>query len=97
MRNILNILSAAKKIIKELKDFIFENYYRQIGFTKENSYYSMKHRKKKDLSLFATKLIEKIPAASNTKDFNQSFLKNKSRKLVKQSKIIVQQRKTLGN
>ena len=31
--------------IKELRDFIFENYYRRIGFTKENSYYSMKHQK----------------------------------------------------
>ena len=57
---ILNIHSAIKKMkIKELKDFIFENYYRQIEFTKENSYYSMKHQKKKDLLLLATKLIEK--------------------------------------
>ena len=30
----------------ELKDFFFENYYRRIGFSKENSYYSMKHQKK---------------------------------------------------
>ena len=41
--------------IKELRDFIFKNYYRKIGFTKENSYYSMKHQKKKDLLLLATK------------------------------------------
>ena len=32
--------------IKE-RDFIHENYYRQIRFTKENSYYSMKCQKKK--------------------------------------------------
>ena len=32
--------------VKELKDFIFENYYRQIGFTKEKSYYSNKRQKK---------------------------------------------------
>ena len=57
---ILNIHSAIKKMkIKELKDFIFENYYRQIEFTKQNSYYSMKHQKKKDLLLLAPKLIEK--------------------------------------
>ena len=41
---ILNILSAIKKMtVKELKDFIFKSYYRGIGFTKENSYYSMSH------------------------------------------------------
>ena len=45
--------------IKNLKNFIFENYYRQIGFTNENSSYSMKHQKKKDLLLLATKLINK--------------------------------------
>ena len=57
---ILNIHSAIKKMkIKELKDFIFENYYRQIEFTKQNSYYSMKHQKKKDLLLLGPKLIEK--------------------------------------
>ena len=39
---ILNIPSALKKItIKELKGFIFENYYRQFGILKENNYYSM--------------------------------------------------------
>ena len=39
---ILNILSAIKKMtIKELKGFFFKNYYRQIGFTKESSHYSM--------------------------------------------------------
>ena len=53
--------------IKELKDFIFENYYRRIRFPKENSYYLMKHQKKKDLLLLPTKLIEKIPNASNAK------------------------------
>ena len=33
--------------IKELRDFIYENCYRRIGFPKENSYYSMEHHKKK--------------------------------------------------
>ena len=31
----------------EIRDFIFENYYKQIGFSKESGYYSMKHFKKK--------------------------------------------------
>ena len=45
---ILNIANAIKKMsVNELRDFIFENYYRQIGFSKENSYYSLKHQKKR--------------------------------------------------
>ena len=43
------------------RDFIFENYYKQIGFSKEDSYYSLKRSNKKDLLLFANKLIEKVP------------------------------------
>ena len=47
---ILNIAKAIKKMtVKELKGFIFENYHLRLGFDKENSYYSMKRRKKKDL------------------------------------------------
>ena len=45
--------------IKE-RDFIHENYYRRIRFTKENSYYSMKCQKKKDLLSFSTKLIKNM-------------------------------------
>ena len=68
----LNILSAIKMTaIKELKYFIFENYYRWIEFTKENSYYSMKHRKKKGLFLLETKLIE----------YYQSFFKSKTKNM----------------
>ena len=33
--------------INELRDFIFENYYKRIGFVKEQSYYSMKRLKKR--------------------------------------------------
>ena len=48
MMHILQIVGAIKKmIIKELKHFSFENHYKQSGFTKENSYYSMKHKKEK--------------------------------------------------
>ena len=43
-------------IKKTQKYLIFENYYRQIVFTKENSYSAMKHQKKKDLLLLTTKL-----------------------------------------
>ena len=55
---ILNIVSAIKKMpVNEIRDSIFTNYYRRIGFSKKNSYYSMKHLKKKDLFLLANKLI----------------------------------------
>ena len=55
---ILNILSVVKKmIVKEVKYFIFQNYYGRIGFTKKNSCHSIKHQKKK--YLLATKSIKK--------------------------------------
>ena len=45
---ILNIANTLKKMtVKELKDFVRENCYKQIEFTKENSYYSMESQKKK--------------------------------------------------
>ena len=52
----------------------------------------MKHQKKKELLLLATKLIEKILDARNAKEYYQSFLKNRTKKFVKRSKIITQQR-----
>ena len=79
---ILNILSATEKMtIKELKDFISENYYRRIRFTEENSYYSMKHRKKKDLLLVVTKFIEKeylmlVMLKNNINYFSKTKAKN---------------------
>ena len=33
--------------INELRDVIFENYYRGIEFSEENSYHSVKHLKKR--------------------------------------------------
>ena len=54
-----NIARAIKKMtVNEIRHFIFENSYKQIGFSKEDSYYSMKHLKKKVL-LLANKLMEK--------------------------------------
>ena len=46
--HIRSIANAIKKItVNEIRDFFFENYYKRIGFSKENSYYSMKRQKKK--------------------------------------------------
>ena len=65
---ILNTRSAIKRMgVKQFKDFISENCYRRIRFTKENSYYSMRCQKKKDLLLVATNLTEKIIDGSNAK------------------------------
>ena len=43
----LHIAKATKKMaVNEIKDFIFENYYKRIGFSKENYYYLIKRLKK---------------------------------------------------
>ena len=45
---ILNIARAIKKMsTNEIKDFIFENYYKRIEFSKESSYYSMTRFRKR--------------------------------------------------
>ena len=66
---ILDITKAVKNMsIIEIKDFIFENLYKWIGFSKGSSYYSMKQlKKKRDLLLLAKKLIENIPDPRNAK------------------------------
>ena len=82
---IVNIANTIKMMsVNELRDFIFENYSKQIGFTKEISYCSMKHLKK-DLQLLATKLTEIIkPVPSNYKEYHISYLKRISAKSAKQ-------------
>ena len=71
-------------------------YFKQIGFSKENSYYLMKRLKREDLLLLANKFIEKKnPDPRNAKEHYQSFLRKKNGKSVKQSKIIMYQPKLL--
>ena len=53
----------------KIRDFIFENYYRQTGFSKENSYYQMTHQKN-------------VPEPSNAKEYYNFYLKKKKLKLV---------------
>ena len=81
----------------EIRDFIFENYYERIRFSKENSYYLMKRLKRKYLLLLAQKVIEKISDSHNAKEHYQSFIRKKNTKSVKQSKIITYQPKTFEN
>ena len=86
---ILNIASTIKKMsVNELRDFIFENYYKGIRFVTERSYYSMKCLKKNIFLLLLTKLIEKIP---------DPRMRKKNAKLVKQSEIITYEPKNFEN
>ena len=74
--------------VNEIRDFIFGNYYKAIGSTKEKSYYSMK-RLKKELLFLANKLTKKMPDCRNAKEHYQLFIRKKNRKVVKCSKIIL--------
>ena len=92
---ILNNTKAIKTTsINEVKDFIFENYFKRIGFSKKVSYISMKHLNKKYLSLLANKLIKNIPDPINAKEHYESFIIKKTRKPVKQSEIVTYRPKT---
>ena len=78
--------------VNEIRHFIFEYYYKRIGLLKESSFYSMKRlkkKKKRDLVLPATKLIEKVAHPSNAKEYYNSCLKKKYKigKTMKSSKI----------
>ena len=57
----LNIARAIKKKmhVNEIRDFIFENYYKQNGFSEEGSYFFLKRLQRKDLLLLPNKLKEK--------------------------------------
>ena len=70
--------------MSEIRDFIFENL-------------SVKHLKRKDLLLLASKLIEKITDPHNAKEYYESFLKKKNRKSGKQSEIFTYQPKPFEN
>ena len=35
--------------VKDLREVIFENYYKQLGFTKEDSYYLLKKKQRKKI------------------------------------------------
>ena len=48
-----------KMTVKEPKDFILENYFRRIRFTKGCSCYLMKHKNTKKFLLLATKVTKK--------------------------------------
>ena len=59
--------------VRKLKEFIFENCYRRIGFTKANSYYVIRNQKiKKDLLLLANKLVKIRHFGQNSQKANEN-------------------------
>ena len=95
--HILNIASAIKKMtVHELRNFIFENYYKRTGFVKESSYYSIK-RLKKRFAIACDQIDRKVVDPSNVEEYYNSYLKRENTKLVKRSKVITQQQKPLEN
>ena len=71
--------------VNEIRDFIFENYYKQIGFSKESSYYSMKHLRKTRFIAACEQINKKIPDSCNAKEHYQSFIRKKNIKSVKRN------------
>ena len=71
--------------VRSPKGFIFENYCKQIAFTKEDSYYSLKKEQKRYLILFPTNFMKKILDPRNAKEHYQLFLKNKAKTITKTS------------
>ena len=95
---ILNISNAIKKMaVNEIRDLIFENFYKWIGFSKKNPVIIQWNIRKKDLQLFAIKLTEKKLDSHNGKECFQSFIRKKNTKSAKQLKIITQQPKYFEN
>ena len=59
--------------VNEIIDFIFENYYKRIGFSKKKVIIQW-NTWKKALLLLVNKLVEKILDPRNTKAHYQSFV-----------------------
>ena len=66
-------------LVNEIRGFIFENYYKRIGFSKENSYYSMKHQKNKIYNCLQLNQKKKIPDPPYAKQHYQSFKTEKDK------------------
>ena len=70
-----------KKTVKGHTEFLFENYYKWLGFTEEDSYYSLKKKMKQDLVLFTAILIEKTSDFVKAKEHYDLFSKRKVKKV----------------
>ena len=86
---VLDIASAIKKIpVNEIRDFIFEDYYKELIFLRKTVIIQWNIRKK-IFKMFAIKLKEKIPNPLSAKECYQSFIRKESTESVKQSNMIV--------
>ena len=76
----LNFIKAIKKMSAiEIRDIFYENYYKRIGFSKEESYCPLKSLTKERLFSFANKLIKIVADPRNAKEHYESFLRQKNR------------------
>ena len=68
--NIINVASAIKRIsVNEIRDFVFENYYKQIRFSKKTVIIQWNISNRcKDILLFVYKLKEKLSGPCKTKE-----------------------------
>ena len=65
---ILNVARAVKKkSVNEIRDFIFENYYKKFGFLKK-TVVILWNALKKDLLSIPNKSMQKIPDSCNVKE-----------------------------
>ena len=67
--------------MKYLKEFIFEDYYKQIGFIEKDSYYLLGRVKRKYLLLFANNLTKNIP--DPTTEHYELFFRHNDKKFPK--------------
>ena len=94
-------------MLRDLRKFIFENYYRQIALTEKYSYYSFTKSKKRVLVLFATNLTKKkyVTPEENYELFAKTSKTLKTQKVsdiksalkpIKQLNIITEELETVG-
>ena len=95
---ILNITKAIKRMsVNDIRDFIFENYYKRTEFSKESSCYSVKHLKKKDILLLVNKLLEKVTDPQKqkiSKTIRNNYLSTKNPNIVTYKSVITEHPKT---
>ena len=92
----LNITKAIKKMsVNKIRDFILENYYKQIGFSKETDY-SVK-RLEKRIIVACEEINRKISDPLNAKKHYQSFIRKEKIKSIKHWEIITYQPKAFEN
>ena len=70
---------------------MFKTYYKKLGFTKKDSYYSMS-KAKKYLVLFTTNVMKQIPDPTKAKEYFKLLLKFKGKQVHKTSNNINHQK-----